>query len=196
MNVVCILGSPRINGNSTLLANRFCEKAREKGASVRTFALNKLTYRGCQACMACKKKLERCVLDDDLKPALEAIRDADVLVMASPVYFGEVSSQTKAFIDRTFSYLKADYITNPKPSRLAPGKQLVFILAQGQPDEKLFADVFPRYDMFFQWYGFKPGIPIRACGVNSPGSVERRADILALVDQTADKITMGSGLEN
>jgi len=68
---------------------------------------------------------------DDLEKVLDAVRRADVLVMASPIYYGEVASQIKAFIDRTYSFLASDYVTNPHPSRLSPGKKMVFILTQG-----------------------------------------------------------------
>jgi multimeric flavodoxin WrbA len=189
MKIVCLLGSPRPKGNSAVMAKRFCESAESRGADVEVFALNKLKYRGCQACMTCKTKLDKCVLKDDLAEVLDAVRDSDVLVMATPVYYGDVSSQLKAFVDRTFSYLAPDYATNPKPSRLPPGKKLVFILAQGHPDEKLFNDIFPRYDGFFTWYGFEAGNLIRACGVHDKGDVEEREDIMKLAEEMATRIT-------
>ena len=108
---------------------------------VETFSLNELNYRGCQACMACKTKLDRCVLKDDLEPVLDAVRQTDVLVLASPVYFGEVTSQTKGFIDRTFSFLTPEFKTNPQNmSRLVGGKSLVFIQVQTAEDESIWFD--------------------------------------------------------
>jgi multimeric flavodoxin WrbA len=183
--IVCVLGSPRLQGNSAAIAKRFCEEAEKLGASVETFVLNKLSYRGCQGCMACKTKLDRCVLKDDLTQVLDAVREADVLVMASPVYYGDVSSQLKAFIDRTFSYLVPDFATNPNPSRLKPGKKLVFVLAQAQPDEKLFSDIYPRYESFFKWYGFDGSHLIRCAGVQAPGEAEKRADVMAQAAEVA-----------
>jgi len=190
MKIVCVLGSPWPKGNSALIADRFCRTAEASGAEVQTFALNKLKYRGCQACMTCKTKLDRCVLKDDLALVLDATRDADILVMASPIYYGEVSSQMKAFIDRTFSYLVPDFPTNPQPSRLTPGKKLVMILAQGDPGDEKYADVFPRYDYFFRWYGFTDNHLIRACGVFGPGEVEEREDVMNLAEELAKKIVV------
>jgi len=188
MKVVCLASSPRPKGNSATLAKRFCDTAAKKGAVVETFALNKLSYRGCQACMTCKTKLERCVLKDDLTEVLDAIRDADILVMATPVYYGEVSSQLKAFIDRTFSYLKPDYITNAQPSRLPGPKKLVFIQTQAQPGEKAFADIFPRYDFFFKWYGFKESHLIRACGVLNIGDIDAHEPVLEQAQKLAEAL--------
>ena len=138
--------------------------------------------------MACKGKLDKCVLKDDLAEVLDSIRDANVLVLATPVYFGEVTSQMKGFIDRTYSYLVPDYMSNPKPSRLTPGKKLVFIQAQGQPNEKMYADVFPRYERFFKWYGFQDMQLIRACGVRGPEEVAARAEALKEVEELAKKM--------
>jgi len=192
MKIVCLLGSPRPKGNSTLIADRFCKTAEALGAELQTFALNRLKYRGCQACMTCKTKLDRCVLKDDLTEVLDAVRDAGVLVMASPIYYGEVSSQLKGFIDRTFSYLVPDFSTNPQPSRLSPGKKLVMILAQGDAGEAQYADVFPRYEAFFRWYGFNDNHLLRACGVFAPGEVEARKEIMAQAEEAAKKIADNS----
>jgi len=95
---------------------------------------------------------------------LEAVREADVVLLASPVYYGDISSQLKAFIDRSFSYLKPDFHSIPEPSRLNP-KKLVFVISQGNPDEALFADIFPRYERFLKWLGFSDTRLIRACGI-------------------------------
>ena len=186
--IICLLGGPRPKGNSAAIAKRFSETAEKLGAEITTFALNKLKYSGCQACMTCKTKLEKCVLKDDLAEVLESVREADVLVMVSPTYYGEVTSQLKSFIDRTFSYLVSDYTTNPNPSRLSPGKELVFIQTQGDPDESKYADIFPRYEYFFKWYGFGETHLIRACGVFGPGEVKARADLMKLAEVTAEKI--------
>ncbi len=191
VKTVCLLGSPRMKGNSAALAEQFCETVKSLGGTVDTFALNKLSYRGCQGCMMCKTKLERCALKDDLEGVLDSIRDADILVMATPTYYGEVSSQMKGFIDRTFSYLKPDYRSNPIPSRLKGGKKLVFIQAQAQPDENQFADVFPRYEYFFKWYGFDDIRSVRACGVMAPGEASERKDVMDLATQTARELMAG-----
>ncbi len=187
MNIVCLLGSPRAKSNSSAIAKRFIDAAEKSGAKVKTYTLNDLKYSGCQGCMACKTKLDKCILKDDLTEVLEAAQEADVVVMASPVYYGDISSQLKGFIDRTFSYLKPDFMTNPVPARLAPGKKLVFALTQGQP-EAAFSDIFPRYDFFFKWYGFSESYLIRACGVPGPGEIEARQDVLALAEETARKV--------
>ncbi|QEM68817.1 flavodoxin family protein [Geobacter sp. FeAm09] len=170
MKIVCLLGSPRTTGSSATIANHLLKTAGALGAETRSFELNRLAYRGCQACYACKTKLDRCALKDDLSEVLAAVSEADALVLASPVYYGDITSQLKGFIDRSYSYLVPDYITNPQPSRLTP-KKLVFVQTQGQPEEAAFSDIFPRYEGFLKWMGFGEGTLIRACGIG-PGRTD------------------------
>jgi len=106
MKIVTLLGSPRSLGNSTAIARRFQETAATLGAKNCTFELNRLTYRGCQGCYACKKGLDHCILNDDLTEVLTSVTEADMVVLATPVYYGDVTAQLKGFIDRTYSYLK------------------------------------------------------------------------------------------
>jgi multimeric flavodoxin WrbA len=188
MKIVSLLGSPRAGSNSSAIAKRFMDTAEKSGAETKTYVLNALKYRGCQACMACKTKLEKCALKDDLTEVLEAIQECDALLMASPVYYGEVSSQLKGAIDRLYSLLTSDYLTNPHPVRFSPGKKFVLALTQGNPDEEMFGDIFPRYDFFMKWYGFAASYLIRACGVREPGEIETRPDILAQAEEIARKV--------
>lgn len=173
MKIVAVLGSPRAKSNSSALARKVLQVAGEKGAETSEFILNKLEFKGCQACEVCKKKLDQCVLKDDLKPVLEAVKEADAVVLASPNYFSEVSSQFKAFFDRTYSFLNADF-----SSRLQPGKSSVFIFSQGQPDLNLYQDVFPRYEMWLKRYGFAQNHLLRMNGPREPDSVSKREDLL------------------
>ena len=173
MKIICLLGSPRPEGNSARIARRFMETAAELGAEARIFELNRLNVKGCQGCWACKKKFDMCVTRDDLRDALDGILKADILVLATPIYCRDITAQLKCFIDRCFAYLVPDYLTNPIPSRMPPGKKLVFIITQGFPDEKRFADLFPRYDNFLRTLiGFAESHLIRAWGVGTRGEVD------------------------
>lgn len=191
MKLVCLYGSPRKKGNSALMLDAFIESARSAGAEVASWHLNDLSMKGCQACYACKKKSETCVVPDDIPPVLAAAAAADGLVIASPVYYGDVSAQVKIFIDRTFSWLRPDYTTRPDPSRLAPGKKLAFLISQGQPDPDSFKDIHPRYAYFFQWMGFQDMGAVRALGVNRAVEVAQREGVLEEVRRLAVRMVTG-----
>ncbi len=188
MKITCLLGSPRSNGNCAALLRRFCDTAEGLGAKVKLFALTDLRYRGCAGCLACKRKTEKCVIQDDLTQVLESVREADALVMATPVYLREVTSLLRAFIERTYSYFLPDFHTNPQPSRLKPGKKLAFIQVQGQADENLFADIFPRIEPLFKRYGFTERHLARVCGVRKLGEAEARKDAMELMEKMARRL--------
>jgi multimeric flavodoxin WrbA len=98
-NVLVISSSPRANGNSGLLCHEFARSAREAGAQVEEAALRALDIAPCKACYGCWTT-HRCVLHDDMAALLEKIAAADVLCVATPVYFGLLSGQLKVMIDR------------------------------------------------------------------------------------------------
>ena len=188
MKIVSLLGSPRKNANSSIVAGRFRAAAQKLGAEIKSFTLNDLNFRGCQGCYLCKTKLDRCVLKDDLAEVLEAVRETDILVLASPVYFWDVTAQMKAFLDRTFSFLVPDFLTNPQRSRLAPGKKLVLITTQNNPDKNSFPQIFQKFDYFFRGYGFTDIRQIRAFQAREPGAVESDQEVMELAARTAEEL--------
>ena len=190
MKITNVLGSPRATGNSTTIAQVLLEFLQKQGMSAKTFELNKLSYRGCQGCMMCKTKSDRCVIQDDLISVLEEIRTSDVVVISSPVYFGEVTAQTKGLLDRFYSYYTPDYRTNSNPSRLVPEKKLVFIISQGNPDEKAFADLIPRYTRIFGRLGFSEIYPIRGLGMGPENDARKNETLMQMISETAKKIVV------
>jgi len=188
MKIVCISGSPRKNGNCITMMQEIVNIAEKANAEIQNINLNQLNYKGCQACMSCKTGKEDCVLDDDLKDVLTAIKDCDVVALASPVYFGEVTAQMKGLIDRMYAYLVPNFKTAETPGRIAPGKTVICILPQGQPDEKMFGDIFPKYDNFLKFMGFSNTHLVRACGVMEAGAVKNREDLLEKVRSIAQNI--------
>ena len=166
MKIVAVLGSPRPQGNSSTLARAFLKAAGERGAEITEYLLNQMDFQGCQGCGGCKTKSQTCILEDDLTPVLQAVRDADLLVLASPVYFGDLSGQLKCFFDRTYSYFNPDF-----SCRMPPGKKAVMVLTQANPDPDNFNDIFPRYQRWFERYGFAPAHLLRVIGVRDLGEI-------------------------
>lgn len=188
MKIVSLLGSPRKNGNSTKLAEIVTYALEDKGHNVQSFILNKMDFRGCQACGACKGKSEICILKDDLTPVLEAVTEADVIIMATPVYWGDISSQLKAFIDRTYSFLMPDFKTKEIKHRLPKGKKLVFIQSQGAPQD-MFADLFDRYNHFFEMLNyFDETHVLRCCDANEADTAIKRDGLVENARGIAEKL--------
>ena len=99
VKAIGIAGSPRREGNSTMLLDAALKGAASAGARVALIRLNDLTFRGCQACEPCAPDGD-CILRDDLAPVFAALRLADVWILASPIYRDGLSGQFKSFFDR------------------------------------------------------------------------------------------------
>ena len=98
--VLILSGSPRKDGNSDLLCNEFMKGAENAGNSVEKIRVSEKNIGYCRACYACKGT-GTCTIKDDMAEVLQKIIDADVIVLASPVYFYSIDAQLKALIDRT-----------------------------------------------------------------------------------------------
>lgn len=99
-NVLIISSSPRKNGNSDILCDRFAQGATESGHSVEKVFLASKTIGYCRGCGVCNST-HKCVQKDDMAEILDKMVSADVIVLATPVYFYTMDGQMKTFIDRT-----------------------------------------------------------------------------------------------
>lgn len=109
--ILILSGSPKKNGNTAALIEWLSEGARARGAAIETIFLAFLKYKapGCTSCRLCQKaEAYGCVIEDDVKPVLQKMAEADVIVMATPLYFFSASAQMKIIMDRMFSLYKWD----------------------------------------------------------------------------------------
>lgn len=122
--IIIIDGGPRRNMNTAQMLEKCAEGVRSagNGAEVKTVRLYELDYKGCMSCMACKLKgrvSNVCRFKDALTPVLEDIAQADGLVLGSPVYFGEVTGQMRAFLERlSFPWLSYNDYSMTAPKRM------------------------------------------------------------------------------
>jgi len=187
VKTVCLLGSPRRGGNSDQLAEWFCTAARNAGAEIDMVALADLDFSGCRNLFRCKTGLYHCGQVDGFTPVLTAIRDADVLVLASPIYFTSVTGQMKLAIDRFFTFLVPDYATNEQKSRLGTGRTLVFIQTQGEPEQQ-YANLLESFSKGFRFLGFDKQHLLRAWGVREVGDVTGNTDLKTRCETVANDI--------
>lgn len=99
MKVLAICGSPRMKGNCDVLCDQFLKGAQRSNHEVEKIRLSDYHIQPCLACYGCKKT-KKCVVKDDMDIILTKMIDADVIVLATPVYFYSMSAQMKMMIDR------------------------------------------------------------------------------------------------
>ncbi|WDV45217.1 flavodoxin family protein [Clostridiaceae bacterium M8S5] len=102
MKVVAINGSPRIDGNTAQAIEIVAVELKKQNIDVETLQVGNKNIRGCMACMKCVE-LGRCVMDNDVvNEYIAKMKEADGLLLASPVYYSGVAGTMKAFLDRAF----------------------------------------------------------------------------------------------
>ena len=115
-NVVAINASPRKGWNTDTLVSEAARGAEEAGATVQKFDLYKLErFTGCISCFCCKREKNkgRCIYKDGLKPVLDAICEADALVIGSPNYLSELTASFRALYERLIFQSLTYNLENP-----------------------------------------------------------------------------------
>lgn len=123
--VVILSGSPRKGGNSEKLCDEFMLGAKEAGNQVEKIFLGNKMINYCIGCEFCIKNDGKCIHNDDMVGILDKMIEADVIVMATPVYYYSMNGQMKTLIDRTVA--KHKEIRN---------KEFYFILAAANPNNE------------------------------------------------------------
>jgi multimeric flavodoxin WrbA len=104
MKVVAINGSPRKTWNTAKMLESALSGCEDAGAQTKLYHLIDLKFKGCTSCFACKRlggpSYAKCGMRDDLTQVLNDVWDADALIIGSPVYFGDVTADLRAFLER------------------------------------------------------------------------------------------------
>lgn len=172
LHAIGISGSPRRDGNSETLLHAALEGASAAGAEVQLVRLNDLTYVGCQNCEACITA-GRCTRDDDLARVLDALREADVWLLSSPIYFCAVCGQLKAFFDRCWCFIHG-------PNKLQGPRAGALIITYEAGRSDYYHQVAERLTAYFNWFGdFAPVEILDEPGLGPADAASKRPDLLA-----------------
>ncbi len=128
--VVAIYGSHRLNGNSSYLTDTLLKAIPGEDVEIKKFYLSKMDIKHCAGCFACRHNGNVCVHKDDMLPLLEAITEADKVVISIPVFFGTAASVVTQFIHRGYIMLAG---VDGRYTLRIPKKDTVAIYSQGSP---------------------------------------------------------------
>ncbi|MCM1397864.1 MAG: flavodoxin family protein [Clostridium sp.] len=107
--IVILNGSPRRNGNTSALVKKFTEGAESVGNMVKEFFLDSMDIHGCKGCFGGHSSREcPCVQKDDMAQIYPAVKECDVIVLATPLYYWNMSGQIRTAIDRLFALEEGD----------------------------------------------------------------------------------------
>ncbi|UCD55468.1 MAG: flavodoxin family protein [Candidatus Omnitrophota bacterium] len=181
MYVLGVSGSPRIGGNTDILLDKALEAAKAKGARTEKIVLNNLKMSPCQECEKVRDD-GTCIVEDDFQALYGKIKKADALILASPIFFGSLSAQTKIMIDRFQCYWRYKYILKkPVPAKKKPG---ALILVEASNREDFFNNAKSIVKNFFATAGvdykkelFCPGIDTKAAITGHPDFLQKAFEL-------------------
>ncbi len=155
MKILGVVGSKRKKGNTAHLVKAALNSARKEGVETQTVYLGDYSYNGCNGCEGCKKT-NKCIVDDDMQKLYPLIREADAVILGSPTYFYNVSSDMKAFIERLYCYeiFDEDDRSVWMPLNEAKGIKYASVIAICEQDNE--------YDMGFTAEAME--LPLKALG--------------------------------
>ena len=137
MKAIGINGSPRKKWNTATLLEKVLEGAASEGAETEIIHLYDLNFKGCTSCFACKlkggKSYGKCAMKDELTPVLERLKDADAVILGSPIYLGNSTGEMRSFMERyVFPYL---VYSNDLPSLYPKNIPVGFIYTMNVTEE-------------------------------------------------------------
>ena len=166
-SIVVLSGSPRRNGNTDRLAAAFVEGAQSTGKNVTLFRTADMDISGCRGCNRCFDTKGVCVQTDDMSVILDAIKQADILVLASPVYFFSVSAQLKLAVDRTYALMNAELSV----------KKAALLLTCGDDTEEVAKGAVVTYKTICSYSKWEDAGIIIAPRLHSPHDIEGREEL-------------------
>ncbi|MGY5871422.1 MAG: flavodoxin family protein [Candidatus Thorarchaeota archaeon] len=167
MKILVINGSPRKGGNTEILLDAMIAGAQEVGATISTVQLRVLDVSPCRACDACKRT-GKCIQNDDMQDLLSKMKENDVWVMGTPVYWWGATAQLKAFIDRWYG-INRDIFKNRK---------FALVIPLGSSNPKTAQHVLGMFEDISAYLGMKKIGTLLAPGVYERGDAKTRLDLL------------------
>ncbi|MCL2164139.1 MAG: flavodoxin family protein [Oscillospiraceae bacterium] len=166
-NIVVLSGSPRKNGNTDRLAAAFVEGAESADMKVTLFRVADMNIAGCRGCNHCFEEKGVCVQKDDAQSILDALKDADVFVLASPIYFFSLSAQLRLAIDRTYALISVG----------SPAKKSALLITCGDNSERSADGAVATYKGMCSHAGRDDAGIIIATGLHEPDDIEGRPEL-------------------
>jgi len=165
-STVVLSGSPRKDGNTDRLVAAFIAGAESAGKSVTVFRVADMSISGCRGCNYCRGANGVCIQKDDMPQILDALKQADALILASPIYYFSVTAQLKLAIDRTYALNSVG----------TPIKKTALLVTCGDSSAKAAEGAVTTYNAIRSYYKWEDAGIIVAAGLHKPGEIDSRVE--------------------
>ncbi len=191
--VIGILGSPLPEGNTAILLREALKGAADAGCSTETIMVNNLDFQPCMEMMFCREH-ETCTIDDDMQQMFQKIRDADSIIIATPVMFMGIPGRLKSFMDRFQVFFMAKYVRNeplvtPEKRKVRRG---LFLCISGMKIPEVFVGAKLTAQAFFDIIDCPYSDELLISDMDTILDVRTRQDLLAAAYAKGRKL--GEGL--
>lgn len=168
--IIILNGSPRKKGNTSALAAEFTRGAKEVGHTVTEFFLDSMDIHGCKGCFGGHSSREcPCVQKDDMMQIYPAVKECDVIVLATPLYYWNMSGQIRTAVDRLFALEEGDGNLLRGHGRASA----LLMAAEGHG----FEDVLAYYDHLMEHLRWKNLGHVLAGGNGNVGDIEGKPEL-------------------
>ncbi len=182
------MGSPRIKGNTDLLLDEAFRGAESQGAETEKIVVDRLNIAPCKEYYGCLKD-GNCVIRDDMDGIYPKLLDADIVIVASPMFFYSLSAQVKALIDRCQALWARRYILKQTPPNSARKGALIGVAAtQGK---QLFDGSILTVKYFFQAIGVRYADELLIRGVDKKGEIKEHPTALSDALELGKRLAQG-----
>lgn len=183
MKITAILGSPRANGNTDILAEKILSGAAESGWETETIPLRKLKMSLCNGCEMCWKNGSPCIHKDDIIALYDKIAGSDVLVFATPVYWYAPTSLMKILMDRMVPF------NRPQGRPLITGKGAILVTAYEEEGPEPVEPLLQMFKLSLNYLNLKYLGKVVVDGVGSKGAVLNKPQELEHAYQIGRNLT-------
>jgi len=194
MKLLGIHGSPRKGGNSDILLERALQGARDAGAEVSELRARGLKLEGCRECGGCDET-GQCVVDDEMQRVYGLLKEADAIIVATPIFFYTVPAQLKAVIDRCQAPWNARRLNKPREQWKDHGSGRGYLIAVGATKgARLFENVELVAKYFFDALDMSYQGAVLFRGVDEKGAIAGRTESLQQAYELGSRAAQGKGL--
>lgn len=161
MKIVVLNGSPRKTGNTTVLVNSFCDGAKESDHEIIVLPVSDKNIAPCKGCNACMKNGGVCVQKDEMKEVYDVLKEAECIVVATPLYFYGISGQLKCLIDRLHNPVRDSFKV----------KKLALLATAGSSKPFVFDALVAQYQVVREYFSLADGGVVKANACRGEGVV-------------------------
>jgi multimeric flavodoxin WrbA len=190
MKVVAFQGSPRVEGNTDILLKETLRAIGESAQDARVFMLNMMNIKPCQDCGSCEKS-GACIINDDMSGIYDAIREADRIILASPVFFFGLSAQAKSMIDRCQAFWCEKYLLKKTIPSGPFGRKGLLLLVGGMKKEIGIQCSEATAAAFFRTVSVPEHKTLSFLGIDAKGAVLNHPDALKRAFEAGTDLVKG-----